>query len=137
MIDRLEPFVGTWRVETSLGEVPAETTFEWALGGAFLLQRSRIDMAEAPDALCVIAPADDAFTQHYFDSRGVVRVYAMTFDGSEWTLTRDTPDFTPLAFSQRYVGRFSADGTRIDGRWETARPGNPDFELDFEIAYVR
>jgi hypothetical protein len=139
MIDRLEPFVGAWRLETSLGEVPAVTTFEWALGGAFLLQRSEIDMPEAPDALCVIALDEitGAFTQHYFDSRGVVRTYAMTFDGHEWTLLRETPDFTPLTFEQRFTGEFSADGNRIDARWERTEPGGSDFILDFELAYLR
>ena len=29
-----------------------------------------------------------AYTQHYYDSRGVVRLYAMTFAGGVWTLTR-------------------------------------------------
>jgi hypothetical protein len=126
----LEPFVGTWHVKTSLGDVRAVTTFEWTLGGAFLLQRSQIDLPEAPDALCVIAPDGEHFTQHYFDSRGVVRLYAMTFDGATWTLERDGDDF-----AQRYVGEFS--GNRIDGRWEIKRPGDADFRVDFELSYER
>jgi hypothetical protein len=126
----LEPFVGTWHVTTSLGDVRAVTTFEWTLGGAFLLQRSRIDLPEAPDALCVIAPDGEHYTQHYFDSRGVVRLYAMTFDGATWTLERDGEDF-----AQRYVGEFS--GNRIDGRWEIKQPGDADFRVDFELSYER
>ena len=132
---RLEPLVGTWNVKTSLGDVRAVTTFEWALGGAFLLQRSEIDLPEAPDGLCVIAPDGDDFTQHYFDSRGVVRIYAMTFDGATWTLTREQEDFSELKFAQRYVGAFS--GNRIDGRWEIKEPGDADYRLDFELSYER
>ncbi len=127
---RLEPFVGTWHVTTSLGDVRAVTTFEWTLGGAFLLQKSEIDLPEAPDALCVIAPDGEQFTQHYFDSRGVVRIYAMTFDGATWTLERDDPDF-----AQRYVGEFT--GNRIEGRWEIKQPGEADFRVDFEMSYDR
>ena len=127
---RLEPLIGEWKVQTSLGDVRAVATFEWTLGGAFVLQRSQIDLPEAPDALCVIAPAGDDFTQHYFDSRGVVRIYAMTFDGTTWTLERDGEDF-----AQRYVGEFSGD--RIEGRWEIKQPGEADFRLDFELSYDR
>jgi len=127
---RLEPLIGEWTVTSSLGDVRAVATFEWTLGEAFVLQRSQIDLPEAPDALCVIAPAGDDFTQHYFDSRGVVRIYAMTFDGTTWTLERDGEDF-----AQRYVGEFSGD--RIEGRWEIKQPGEADFRLDFELSYDR
>lgn len=127
---RLEPLIGEWTVTSSLGDVRAVATFEWTLGEAFVLQRSQIDLPEAPDALCVIAPAGDDFTQHYFDSRGVVRIYAMTFDGTTWTLERDGEDF-----AQRYVGEFS--GNRIEGRWEIKQPGEADFRLDFELSYDR
>ena len=127
---RLEPLIGEWTVTSSLGDVRAVATFEWTLGEAFVLQRSQIDLPEAPDALCVIAPAGDDFTQHYFDSRGVVRIYAMTFDGTTWTLERDGEDF-----AQRYVGEFSGD--RIEGRWEIKQPGEADFRLDLELSYDR
>ena len=142
MIERLEPFVGEWTVETSLappGEVRARTTWEWALSGRFLLQRSEVDLPEAPDSLCMIAadPESNGFTQHYFDSHGVVRVYAMTFEDGVWTLLRQTPDFTPLGFSQRFIGEFDADGTRIDGRWEKTEPGGSTFDLDFTLSYVK
>ena len=43
-------------------------------------------------------PEIGACTQHYFDSRGVVCLYAMTFVGGVWTLTRESPDFTPPGF---------------------------------------
>ena len=135
MIERLEPFVGEWQVQTSLGEVRAVTTFEWTLGGAFLLQKSEIDLPEAPDALCVIGVAGDHFRQHYFDSRGVVRTYAMTFDGTAWTLTREEPEITPRTWLQRYYGEFRGD--RIDGRWEKTEPGESEFSVDFELSYIR
>jgi len=131
---RLEPLIGEWTVTSSLGDVRAVATFEWTLGEAFVLQRSQIDLPEAPDALCVIAPAGDDFTQHYFDSRGVVRVYAMTFEDGRWTLLRDKPDFSPLDFSQRYTGELNGD--RIDGRWEIKEPGQ-DWRVDFTLNYVR
>ena len=138
-IQRLQPFVGEWSVEASLapGE-KGETVFEWVLGGRYLLQRSTTPSREAPDGLSVIeSNADgDAYVQHYFDSRGVTRVYAMTFAHGEWVLLRNQPDFSPLDFSQRFVGVFSDDGNTITGRWEIAREGG-EWEPDFDLTYTR
>ena len=140
-MERLDQIVGAWAVEASLappGTVRARTVFEWALGGRFLLQRAEIDLPEAPDSLAVIAadPSTGGFTQHYFDSRGVVRLYAMTFADGVWTLRREAADFTPLSFGQRFVGRFTDDGAAIDGRWEKTRPDGT-WEHDFDLTYAR
>jgi len=141
---RLEPLVGTWRIEAPafpLDETLADAarmSVEWALDGAFLLQRSSVPVPEAPDGLSVIAPdlEGDGYTQHYFDSRGVRRLHAMTFDGREWTLERRTPDFSPLAFHQRWTATLTSDGRTFEGRWERAHDGET-WELDFELAYHR
>jgi hypothetical protein len=142
-LDRLEAFLGEWRLEAPAFPLPPElaegarTTFDWTLDRAFLLQRSIVPVPEAPDGLCVIGlDADDAYTQHYFDSRGIARLYAMTFDGRDWTLERHAPDFSPFDFHQRWLGTLSADGDTIQGRWETS-PDGRDWELDFELTYHR
>ena len=127
---------GSWFEERTLADA-ARGTFEWTRGGAFMLQRSAVPVPESPDGLSVIGPdAGEDYTQHYFDSRGIARIYAMTFDGRAWTLERHTPDFSPLPFHQRWVGTFSADGETIEGRWETS-PDGRDWELDFELVYRR
>jgi hypothetical protein len=143
VLERLVPFLGEWSVEASFpGGGPTgasgRVVFEWALGGQFLLERVEIAHPDAPDGLCVIGVDSDgdSYTQHYFDSRGIARLYAMTLRDGVWTLTREAPDFTPLDFSQRFTGTFAADGATIDGRWETARDG-AGFELDFELRYTR
>jgi hypothetical protein len=141
-MQQLEAFVGEWRMVAPGFELPADvadaarTTFEWTLGGAFLLERSTIPVPEAPDALMVIAPGEAGYTQHYFDSRGVVRLYAMTFDGRDWTLERRSADFSALDFQQRYTGRFDEDGDAVHGRWERSQDGR-EWELDFELGYQR
>lgn len=77
-----------------------------------------------PDSIAAIAVAEDgSYTQDYFDSRGVVRVYAMELTDDTWTLVRDAPDFTPLNFSQRFMGKFAPDGDTITAAWETASTG--------------
>ena len=76
------------------------------------------------------------FTQHYFDSRGVTRLYSMTLEEGIWTLQRDTPDITPLEFRQRFVGAFRDEGASIEGRWERSDDGST-WEHDFELRYTR
>ena len=83
---RLDVFVGEWVVAARFpgggGAVPAgRSTFEWALDRQFLIQRTEIPVPEAPDALMIVSadPETGAYTQHYYDSRGVVRLYAMSF----------------------------------------------------------
>ena len=138
LLERLDPFVGEWSIEASLGPgVMGRSVFEWVLGGRFLMERSEVpDVPEAPDGLSIVGVAGDgdAYTQHYFDSRGVVRVYAMTFHDGVWTLLRDAPDFTPLDFWQRFTGEFSPDGGTIRGRWEISHDGST-WERDFDLTY--
>src|SRR4029079_9871349 len=80
--------------------------------------------AEMPDTLAIIGGAPDGEPQpmHYFDSRGVKRLFITGLDGSTWKIGRapdedwNGPDGP--GFNQRFIGEISADGTTIDGRWE-------------------
>ncbi|HYY81368.1 MAG TPA: DUF1579 family protein [Actinomycetes bacterium] len=140
---RLEPldvFVGEWSLATSLAPNPADaprarTTFEWLPGRRFLIQRWEVEHPDAPDGIAIIGfDADKAtFLQHYFDSRGVARVYEMTFAGKVWTLQRfaAAPDF-----SQRFTGTFDDDNDTITGRWESSSDGS-NWNHDFDLTYTR
>jgi hypothetical protein len=131
----LDAFVGEWTMEAPFAPgVTGRAVFEWVLGGRFLVERSEVP--GAPDGIAIVGLDRDgqAYTQHYFDSRGVARVYAMTFHDGVWTLLRDAPDFTPLDFWQRFTAEFSADGHTISGRWETSRDGST-WEHDFDLIY--
>ncbi len=80
-----------------------------------------------PDSIAIIAPdpGSRGFTQHYFDSRGIVRLYRMES-------TRRC-----LESSQRFEGTFSADGDTIDARWEESHDGGQSWQLDFRLTYTR
>jgi hypothetical protein len=138
----LEPLIGSWDIDAAApgGEWSGtgRTTFEWLLGRAFILERAEVDHPDAPDSHSILVPTADGngWTQHYFDSRGVVRRYEMTFDGREWTLLWRTPDVSPLDFHQRYVGTLSADGDVIDGHWEMSDDGT-EWRTDFRLTYRR
>jgi hypothetical protein len=136
----LERLLGVWTVTFDFPwqpgqEVRGSTTFEWALDGRYLVQRSDAGEGGAPSSLIVMAPAEGGFLQHYFDSRGVVRLYRMTLDARTWTLERRTADFSPLDFGQRFVGTFADGGRVIDARWE--KDEGAGFELDFRLRYER
>jgi hypothetical protein len=134
---RLEPLIGEWTMEVDLpGSVQGTASFTWVLGDRYVLQRSEVPLSDVPDGMCLIAPAGDAFTQHYFDSRGVVRLYDMQMRDGLWTLERTKPDFSDFSFSQRFTGRFSEDGDRIDCTFEIAHD-HETWETDFDAVYTR
>jgi hypothetical protein len=143
MADLLDAFLGEWRVHATfpsggpIGDIAGHATFERMLDDRYLVQRSTVDHPDAPNLFAVVAPdAGGGYTQHYFDSRGVVRIYEMTFDGRTWTLSREQADFGPLEFKQRYVGTFDDDGRTIRGAWEICHDGET-WEKDFDLNYVR
>jgi ketosteroid isomerase-like protein len=135
---RLEPLIGRWRIDAGVPtDLPAdaggEVEFEWLGERAFLVQRWSVRQPQFPNGLTIIGPGegDGDFLQHYFDTRGVERVYRMSLRDGEWRLWRDAPEF-----SQRFIGTFSADGTTITGAWEIAKDGKT-FDLDFSLTYTR
>jgi hypothetical protein len=141
----LEVFVGEWTVRptpppewgaTDPDTLVGRVTYEWALGGAYLVAHSHAP-DPVPDSTTFVAVDGEGYRQHYFDSRGVTRLYRMTLSDGVWTLLRTEPDFSPLDFAQRFVGEFSADATTIDGRWEQSHDGGETWELDFAITYRR
>lgn len=137
---QLSVLIGDWAEQVKLPDVPAGgMTFEWALDGQYLVQRSHIPEPGFPASLTIIAVAagGTGYTQHYFDSRGVVRTYVMTLDDRTWTLLRDRPDFTPLHFAQRFTGTFSDDGDTITATWERSDDGQERWRTDFTLTYTR
>ena len=140
----LEPFVGEWKILAALGDGPpadigARASFEWLPGERFLVERWQVPVPEAPDGIAIIGADPESeghYLQHYFDSRGVARVYKMSVEDGVWKLWRDEPDFSALDFAQRFTGTFSADGKTITGRWEICHDGET-WEHDFDLTYAR
>jgi hypothetical protein len=143
-LEALEPLVGEWSmVPTFEGMPPADAgapvIFEWLSGGRFLIERWEVPVPEAPDGIAIIGPDPEhegKYLQHYFDSRGVARVYKMSLEDGVWKLWRDEPDFSPLDFAQRFTGTFGADGKTIAGAWEICHDGKT-WEHDFDLTYTK
>jgi hypothetical protein len=138
-LEELEVLVGKWTMTaTPPGGEPwpgeAETTFEWLEGNQLLLERSTVEMPEAPDGVCVIGcdAAKGTYYQLYSDDRGVCRVYEMTIGDGRWTLLREGA----APFDQRFTATISDDGNTIEGRWEAKKTGE-DWEVDFDLVYTR
>ena len=140
-LERLHVFIGKWNTEiTSMSFHPdpsavayGHTFFEWLEGGAFLTQHSEVPDSEFPRATAVMGPDDKAETYCvlYFDSRGVSRIYQMSFSDGTWKLWRNFP-----GFSQRFIGTFSDDQNVITARWEKSDDGS-NWEHDFDITYKK
>ena len=140
-LDQLAPLIGEWNIEITSMSFDADpsaiirghSSFAWLEGGAFLIQHSEIPNSDFPSSIAVMGPDDEAETYRmlYYDSRGVSRIYRMTFSGGIWTLWRDFP-----GFHQRFHGMFSEDGKIITARWERSSDGS-NWERDFDLTYIK
>jgi hypothetical protein len=143
-LEALEPLLGEWTLLAAFGDMPptdigARASFEWLAGERFLVERWEVPLPEAPDGIAIIGADPESegnYLQHYFDSRGIARVYKMSLEDGVWKLWRDEPDFSPLDFFQRFTGTFSDDGKTIAGTWETS-PDGKTWERDFDLTYTK
>jgi hypothetical protein len=138
-LKELEVLVGEWsQAAIPPGGEPwpgeARATFGWLEGSdnRLLVERSTVEMPEAPDGVCVIGcdAANGTYYQLYTDDRGVCRVYEMSIGNGEWKLWREGEPF-----NQRFTAKISEDGNRIEGRWE-ADEGD-GWKTDFDLIFTR
>jgi hypothetical protein len=138
-LKELEVLVGEWSQEAiPPGGEPwpgeARATFGWLEGSdnRLLVERSTVEMPEAPDGVFVIGcdAANGTYYQLYTDDRGVCRVYEMSIGNGEWKLWREGEPF-----NQRFTAKISEDGNRIEGRWE-ADEGD-GWKTDFDLIFTR
>ena len=146
-MDQFAPIVGRWRVQADLPLDPpvrmaGEQVHEWL--GELLVIRSVMD-GPVPSSISVVGGrqaerrADQPVA--YFDDRGVRRRMTTRVQDGVWHQRRDPGDDWKHGpdgpgFDQRLIGVISADGDRIDARWERSEDGTT-WELDFEVTYTR
>jgi len=141
-----EPLIGEWHGDGEFPDPPMRISVEATIErfGEFLVFRSDGEPAEMPDTLSIIGGAAPGEPQpmYYFDSRGVKRLFLTTVEGSTWRIWRapgeDWKGPDGPGFNQRFIGEISADGRRIEARWERGTGDAGDrWELDFPMTYVR
>jgi len=132
-LKELEVLVGEWEVEVPQFPGPrGRAIFEWLEGGAYL--RFRADAPDpAPSATLIISrdESSETYTLLHYDSRGVSRVYQLSFGGGVWRMWREAPGFW-----QRFSGTLSDDGASIRAAWEKSADGSV-WEHDFDLIYTR
>ncbi len=139
-ITTLAPLVGRW-TETidaprHLDEpVKGEMTMEWLRDEKVLLQRSIAEDPIFPEGVSLVMAEEgkDTFTAHYFDSRGVARIYDMTLEGGVWKMWREATG--PDDFDQRFEGALSEDGSTVEGAFHLTEDG--EWIHDFDVTYTR
>jgi hypothetical protein len=139
-MERFGWLIGEWSIEAGFhANAPAgRVTFEWMPGERFIVERWEVPVPEAPDGLAILGfdEGTGVYMQHYFDSRGVARIYKMSFEDRIWKLWRDTEDFSSLDFLQRYEGTLSEDGRTVTGAWEICHDGAA-WDKDFDLTYMK
>jgi hypothetical protein len=145
--------VGRWTTEATHPMMPGVTvhgtvTIEWLEGERFLIHRARTDHPDFPDGISIIGHTEhdrvDQATHalpvsaeqpplrmHYYDSRGVYRVYEAGIDAAAWRWWREAP-----GFSQRFTGTFADGGDTIVGRSQLRRDDDR-WNDDLAITYRR
>jgi hypothetical protein len=136
--DGWERFIGRWETQGAHPMLPGEpirgtSTFEWLDGERFVIWRSHYDHPQIPDAISIIGVTDRQLSMHYFDRRGVYRVYAVSLDGDTWRYWRDAP---APDLSQRFTGTFGGDGDTITGEGRLSKDGTT-WEDDLALDYKR
>jgi hypothetical protein len=154
----MKPFarlLGHWTTEATHPAFPGlvvhgtvETS--WLEGERFLIQRSRTEHPDFPDGITIIgfterdrpekengqrtsdpSSAKPALTMHYFDSRGVFRVYDVSIDEKDWRFWRNSS-----GFSQRFTGTYADGGNTIDGISQLCED-DKTWNDDLKITYRR
>ena len=146
-MEEFERLLGRWH---GTGQIPIEPPMDVTVDaeterlGELIVLRTVGQPAEVPDSVSIIGGATGGQPQpmHYFDSRGVKRMFMTIVEGSTWRIWRapgeDWNGPNGPGFNQRYIGEISADGNTIEGRWERGMgDAGEDWEIDVPITYVR
>ena len=142
LMKRMEFFIGHWKMEVihphlQPNPISGQTNFEW-LNEKYVIQRTQIAKEEFPDNTIIYDcnPDTGQYLAHYFDTRGVTRLYQMSLENGQWKLWRDEADFSPLDFYQRFTGKIDGTEKVIESAWEQSDDGK-NWHADFKIIYQK
>ena len=97
------------------------------LDGAFVLQQWTYDHPDFPDAMALLS--NDRY--HYFDVRGITRVFDFEVDEAGWSMIRLDEDF-----SQRSAARFRGPDA-VESTGEVSHDNGVTWQPDFTMTYRR
>ena len=126
--DRL---LGTWDISMQHVALPEPVAgrqrYELVLDGAFVLLQWTYDHPDFPDAMALL----DQTAFHYFDVRGISRVFDLQINEQGWSMIRRDPDFW-----QRSSTTFVGDRV-MEGTGENSHDGGVTWEHDFVMTWAR
>ena len=121
--------------------ITGSSTFEWLDGEQFVIFRSHYEHPDIPDGVSILGDTD-GFHMHYFDSRGVYRLYELTILDDGWAIAMGhqspTGSFaSPDApFSQRLTYCFENGDQRMSGKGQLSHD-DMNWDDDLGIVYRR
>ena len=127
----LDRLLGTWEFTMHHSETSESVTgrqrYERVLDGAFVLQRWTYDHPDFPDAMALLS--DDQY--HYFDVRGITRVFELEVDDAGWSMIRLDKEF-----SQRHTARFRGPDA-MESTGEVSHDNGATWRPDFNMTHRR
>ena len=138
--------VGRWTTEATHPGLPGaivtgSSEIEWLEGEHFLIYRSGYDHPDIPDSISIIGDTE-GLHMHYFDTRGVHRIFKVTATGDGWEMAMDrhssassfaSPD---APFSQRMTYTFEDEDRTMSGKAMLSFD-DVNWDDDLEITYRR
>jgi hypothetical protein len=126
VLDRL---LGTWEITMHHSDMSEPVTgrqrYEPVLEGAFVLQHWTYDHPDFPDAMALLS--QDRY--HYFDVRGITRVFDFDVDDTGWSMIHLDEDL-----SQRQTARFRGPDI-IESTGERSLDTGVTWQPDFTMTY--
>lgn len=127
----LNRLLGTWEFtmhHRAMSEpVTGRQRYERVLNDAFVLQHWMYDHPNFPDAMGLLS--EDRY--HYFDVRGIVRVFDLAVEDAGWSMT-----CLDEGFSQRFTARFRGTDA-MDSSGEVSYDTGANWQADFSMTYHR
>jgi hypothetical protein len=138
--------VGRWTTEATHPALPGtiiagSSQVEWLDGEQFLIYGTHYDHPDFPDAISIIGDTD-GLQMHYFDSRGVHRLFELTVSKEGWAIAmgRQSPArsfaSSDAPFSQRVTYAFADADQKMSGKGELSHD-DVNWDDDLEIVYRR
>jgi hypothetical protein len=127
----LDRLLGTWQFTMHHVAMPEPVTgrqrYGRVLDGAFVMLHWTYEHPDFPDAIALL----DERSYHYFDVRGIARVFHLSVDEDGWSMIRRDADFW-----QRSAARFRGTDA-VEGNGENSHDSGATWEHDYTITCAR